>query len=450
MVKSGFDILSLATFPLAFAEVKVAIGFWRIFVVTIEVANVANVVLSVPTTKKYLVDNGFGQFYFYWERSLGLANIVYLSPFAYKYTIGLIDEYWQIKDALKQKLPANDFKKIDDAIEQAKKQIDEIEGIPPKKGGSVDREDFDNSLHFAFDPPYQINGTTFTQSEKRAIKAYYVKNGKNNGLTILQKYRELTEMSDPALSTGSKFISEWLKFPIIGQDIDKLERILKLIHPNISKTNKFNNSHKSVLDKMVNYAGNGANKVTEFNTLITNISIHKSKFDKLPPPNANINNTIKPAIFASSPLSVVNPFEDINIRHIMDKHSTNYFEATPFNMRGANKNDLVDFFPVGTTQQQVCVLLDEAIEKVKNDFWSGTLPTKAQIQAKPRGAEAYDVILSNGQTYRIGFTTNSEFYIGNYGSPFTFSNKYIIGQFYPKSDIERHNLLFLEILTLIP
>jgi hypothetical protein len=320
-------------------------------------------------------------------------------------------------------------------------------------GSSLSINDFDSTLNPAFVAPFEIDGFPFVQYEQKAVVAWYRINGKANGLTFLRKYRKLSNMIDPSLSPAGqpKFVSNWLTTSLFDQNIDKLEDVLKLIHPSINTTNKFSVTQKNVLDKMVAYVG-GTNNSTQFNDLLTNIGTHKSKFT-----NESINISLKPAIFAFPAGSPNNPFDDINIQHIMDKHTTKYFEATPFNMDGANKSKIVDFFPPNTTQTQVCSLLDEAIEEVKNRYFSGTLPTKTQMNTIYNGSWAENVRLSNGQTYRIGFTTSSEFYIGkrldnNY--PFKGSspsnNKYIIGQFYPVGSSDRFNLLFAEILSLIP
>ena len=234
-------------------------------------------------------------------------------------------------------------------------------------------------------------------------------------------------------------MSEWLKFPIIGQDIDKLERILKLIHPNISKTNKFNNSHKSVLDKMVAHVG-GNTKTVKFDELVADITRDKVIFTK------TTISTQKPTIFTSAN----NPFDDINMQHILDKHTIEHFQFTPSNLKkqGGSNDQTIDFFPLGTTQSNVCILLDEAIENAKNTHFGGILPTKAQVSTMEGGEVAKYVTLSNGKTYIIGFTTNSSWKDINEKIPH--AGKYIIGQFYPSPATEKRSLKFLEILVLIP
>jgi hypothetical protein len=305
-------------------------------------------------------------------------------------------------------------------------------------------DDFDDTLSGAFtdtgDPAtaYKIDGLSFAQYEKRAVEAWY--NGFNqgskaNGITFLRKYRQLTNTTSVTMPNNGKFISEWLKLPIINQDINRLEDILKLVHPSISADNKFSTPHKAILDNMVNYAG-GTNKVVEFDALVTNLELDKMIFTKTP------ISTQKPAIFSSPN----NPFDDINMQHILDKHTLEHFQFTGDNMR----TQVVDYFPKGTTQSQICDWIDQTLTLVKGEF-GGVLPTKAQILAND-GEWSKSFTLSVKLKPTDLTNTNVEFLIGlTTKSTYSgYTDKYIIGQFYinqPK--IEQRDRKYLEILKAV-
>ncbi|MCJ1810204.1 hypothetical protein [Flavobacterium covae] len=169
------------------------------------------------------------------------------------------------------------------------------------------------------------------------------------------------------------------------------------------------------LEKMISYAKNDVQKINNlfdknllsggYNQFIELVDIYLLAFKKIPVSN------VKPNYFTQANRI----FDDINMKHIMDKHSAECFD---FNVNGIS-ND-IDMFPIGTTQQQVSAYIDEALTILKN--------TKGANY--PLNGNAELVKLSNGMEVFIG----SNLGVKLLNAPGVFpNNANIIGQFYPKA-----------------
>lgn len=181
-------------------------------------------------------------------------------------------------------------------------------------------------------------------------------------------------------------VRELLQKPQINDDIFRLEKLLFYANNDVAKIKLlFSNNILSCTYE-------------EFTRLI---DVYLPNFKQLPVSN------VKPNYF-SQPNRV---FDDINMQHIMDKHTVEHFD---FDENGIGKD--IDMFPIGTTQQQVAAYIDEALTILKN--------TKGDIY--PINGNAETIILSNGIKVIIGSNMGSEIGIGNFPH-----NQNIIGQFYP-------------------
>ncbi|MFK7004730.1 hypothetical protein BWK63_12130 [Flavobacterium covae] len=146
------------------------------------------------------------------------------------------------------------------------------------------------------------------------------------------------------------------------------------------------------------------------NQSIELVDIYLLAFKKIPVSN------VKPNYFTQAN----RVFDDINMKHIMDKHSAECFD---FNVNGIS-ND-IDMFPIGTTQQQVSAYIDEALTILKN--------TKGANY--PLNGNAELVKLSNGMEVFIGSDLGKN--IGTAPEVFP-DNANIIGP--DRSDLHNPNL----------
>jgi hypothetical protein len=108
--------------------------------------------------------------------------------------------------------------------------------------------------------------------------------------------------------------------------------------------------------------------------------------------------SIKPTYFNN----LSREFADINMQHILDKHTVKYFQFIPDNL-----GTTVHMFPAGTTQAQVCSYIDEALNILRVN--------RGSIYPIPNLAE--NVTLSSGMIVRIGSKVEN--------------GVKVIGQFYP-------------------
>ncbi|MGE0569390.1 MAG: hypothetical protein AB7O73_15730, partial [Bacteroidia bacterium] len=116
----SFDVLNLATAPLAISEIKAATGLWKAFSIVVAAGNSGGFILnSTPIAVQINSTQEGREFLFWYNRALMVANIGYISPFAYKFAKNLVQTYTPaVKGKLQSILPASEFKKVDDAVNE--------------------------------------------------------------------------------------------------------------------------------------------------------------------------------------------------------------------------------------------------------------------------------------------------------------------------------------------
>ena len=199
------------------------------------------------------------------------------------------------------------------------------------------------------------------------------KNAKYSNLTdveLVRKFRELRELDPNIIKLLSK--------AEVNYDIVRLEKLINKAGNDISKLDTFwqvVNGNKSKFVKFVDY-------LDEFK-------------------GAPIDPNIKPRYFDNPN----NEFKDINMQHILDKHTLEHFD---FNNK-QNLGTSVDMFKPGTTQRQVMDYVDEALNKLRLDKNKGIKYPMDNVPEK------------------LKLKSGLEVFIGSR----TVNGKRVIGQFYP-------------------
>jgi hypothetical protein len=120
--------------------------------------------------------------------------------------------------------------------------------------------------------------------------------------------------------------------------------------------------------------------------------------------------------FTKTPINNIKPnlikgFDDVNMQHILDKHSMAHFD---FVVNGVARD--IDFFPAGTSQQDVADWIDQCL---------ATLNPKGSTNLLP-AAKFAETVSCNGMTFILGSDSGKNIQNGVFPD-----NQMIIGQFYP-------------------
>ncbi len=133
--------------------------------------------------------------------------------------------------------------------------------------------------------------------------------------------------------------AEWLKNAAVKNDSNRLDKVILAAQNNSTKIDKF-------LAKI-----NG--DFNNFTNIVDNIL---PLFSPQPPLNVDTSLTVDLSAYG---------FDAINIEHILGKHSLAHFNFDKTYL--AYQTHDIDFFPVGTTQQQVLDWIRQAIEQLNQN-----------------------------------------------------------------------------------
>src|SRR5690606_13923793 len=123
--KTAIDIVQLASVAVAIGEIQSARQAWRVWLAWGDLAvNAPDFVLKNEQVRQQILAlPGGGEFLFYWDRCVLIANGVYLSPFAFQFAKGLVSSSVRLSSQLpeivgKQWQDVNNlFTKLDEGYE---------------------------------------------------------------------------------------------------------------------------------------------------------------------------------------------------------------------------------------------------------------------------------------------------------------------------------------------
>jgi len=175
----------------------------------------------------------------------------------------------------------------------------------------------------------KVDGTWLNNAEQKAIKRF-------KGTSKAKPTEEEFVRAFRRLKTITPDVSKLLQKVEVNHDIIRLEKLITKASNDVTR-----------LDKFWGVVGGNQDKFKKF---VHYLDDFKQKA---------VNPTTKPRYFNNS----ANEFKEINMLHIMDKHTLEHFDfGNPKNL-----STTVDMFPPSTTQRQVCSYIDEALVWLKRN-----------------------------------------------------------------------------------
>ncbi|SKC58828.1 hypothetical protein SAMN05660236_1835 [Ohtaekwangia koreensis] len=254
-------------------------------------------------------------------------------------------------------------------------------GIPKGKTGSFMTEE---SVVLSGKAGTMLDGLQITQQELKSFQKFQ-RAGHTNLIEadFIKAYRRLNNIS------GSD-IGPILQKATVNHDIVRLEKLIHRTGNNMTKVNTL-------------FAENALADYAFFSKVIDYLDVFSTQSIQ----------GVKPNYFSNA----TKVFDDVNMDYILRKHTAEHFDFS-----GIGVAQDIDFFPIGTTEQQVAGYIDEALSILRT--------TKGPNY--PINGAYEQVTLKNGMKVEIG--SNPGNLIVNQPkppkSPFT-AEQNVIGHFYP-------------------
>lgn len=122
----SWDVAQLYGGAAALKEIQTARKLWKAYATILAIGDAAGYILNSPAIAQQINTTTEGrQFLFWYNRCLLIANVGYISPFAYKFSKNLVKSYPAVKDRLKSILSKKQFDDVDNLIDD----IDEVEDV---------------------------------------------------------------------------------------------------------------------------------------------------------------------------------------------------------------------------------------------------------------------------------------------------------------------------------